>query len=195
MYLTECISNNLKILICILIMIVQYQLIGKCLYIPVIFHTHLTLSIPFNPSLKKWQKTLSWCKIMKYYASCVSLHVPDCTNKGLQEVGEFFCEKIGSIYFVYLHVNESKKWESDNFLYLYASACLDSRKYFFTFIYYFILKEELFLKLAGDEKTKQIQVCWCLDSAIKKRVAQLTSTPCLHYLSFENLCFGSIWNL
>ena len=68
---------------------------------------------------------------MKYYASYVSLHVPDCTNKGLQEVGEFFCEKIGSIYFVYLHVNESKKWESDNFLYLYASVCLDSWKYFY----------------------------------------------------------------
>ena len=153
----------------------------------------MTLSIPWDPSLKM-AKTLSWCKIMKYYASCVSLHVPDCTNKGLQEVGEFFCEKIGSIYFVYLHVNESKKWESDNFLYLYASVCLDSWKYFY---FHLLLYPQrgTFLKLAGDEKTKQIQVCWCLDSAIKKRVAQLTSTPCLHYLSFENLCFGSIWNL
>ena len=127
MYLTEFILNNLKIHIndtcSISTFWNMYLSNGHFLY-------PFDIVYSLRSFLLKWQKTLSWCKIMKYYASCVSLHVPDCTNKGLQEVGDFFCEKIGSIYFVYLHVNESKKWESDNFLYLYASACLDSWKIF-----------------------------------------------------------------
>ena len=143
MYLTECILNNSKILTYILIMIVQYQLIGKCLYIPVILHTHLTLSIPFNPSLKKWQKTLSWCKIMKYYASCVSLHVPDCTNKGLQEVGDFFVKKLAlftSFIFMSMKARSEKATTFCTCTLQYASILEN----IFTFIYYFILKEELF---------------------------------------------------
>ena len=78
-------------------------------------------------------------------------------TKACKKWVSFFCEKIGSISFVYLHVNESKKWESDNFLYLYVTACFNSWKYFYFHFTTFVFKTpEYFLyTLSGNVETSQ----------------------------------------
>ena len=140
MYLTECILNNLKIHIndtcSISTFWKMYLSNGHFLYsFKVVYSLR---SFPL-----KWQKTLSWCKIMKYYASCVSLHVPDCTNKGLQEVGDFFVKKLALFTsFIFMSMKaRSEKATTFCTCTLQHASILEN---IFTFIYYFSLKEELF---------------------------------------------------